>query len=240
MAKKEKNDKSNKIRGRFKTFLYVFILVFSVTLLVLEGFIFYQRVYLSPFWVNGQSMYPYLNENAVDANGNKIGKTGSSALEGYVVEYGVMDKHKSAINKIKRFDIIVTKYTTSDSDLEKDKIKRVIGLPGETIKFTVTGVKHEHNGDLYVNGEYVAQPVDTSYIVEGDYSYYPQITLKEDEYFVLGDNRGNSSDSATHGPIKKAYITGKAVAIVGTATVYKKGKDYNVKDVKYHWPRYLK
>lgn len=231
----EEKEKTEKTSTRKKIF-YSLIIVFSVALLIVEGFVYYQRSYLTPFWVNGQSMYPTLNLHATDANGNELGENPNnpSARPGYTVDYGVMDTHKKAINKIERFNIVVTKYSKTDTS---NKIKRVLGLPGETIEF-------KDDGDLYINGAYVEQPLAETYIRGAKYPV-GETVLGEDEYYVCGDNRKHSSDSKNIGPIKKEYITGKVIAICATATVYlnkdENGNDFlDIKDIDYYWPRYLK
>ena len=234
MDKNVENKKPIKNRKRFAKILNIIIIVVAVVLLALEGVLYYQRSYLTPFWVNGQSMYPTLNEHATDAFGNEIGESGGGAIAGYVVDYGVMDCHKRAIDRIKRFDIIVTKYVDDDPT---NKIKRVLALPGETIRFTSTGEGKEGNGDLYINDNLVTQPISIEYVRKGKYPSKTW-TLGDGEYFVCGDNRNHSSDSRTTGPIHRDWITGKVVAICGTATVYQ-NNGYDIRDIKYTWPRYL-
>jgi len=229
MDKTEKNEKTNKIRNRFKLILNICIIVFSVVLLAVEGVVYYQRAYLTPFWVNGQSMYPTLNGDALDAEGNPLDENSGGAHVGYTVDYGVMDCHEKAINKIKRFDVVVTKYTAQDTS---NKIKRVLGLPGETIEF-------KNGGDLFINGEYLKQPLADEYIKSDKYPKGPTV-LGSDEYYVCGDNRNHSYDSSAIGAIKKEYITGKAIAICGTAKVFLNSQNfYDIKDIKYSWPRFL-
>ena len=235
MDKNAENNKSIKNRKRFTKFLNIFIIVAAVIVLAIEGVLYYQRSYLTPFWVNGQSMYPTLNGHAKDALGHEIGVAGGGAAPGYTVDYGVMDTHKGAIKRIKRFDIIVTKYSKSDTN---NKIKRVLALPGERIKFNVTGIGNEGNGNLYINDKLVEQPIDIEYIKNGTYPT-TEWTLGSDEYFVCGDNRGHSSDSRVEGPIRSDWITGKVVALCGTAIVYQDGAYYDIRDIKYTWPRYL-
>ena len=237
MDKSVENTKPIKNRKRFAKVLNISIIVIAVIVLAIEGVLYYQRSYLTPFWVNGQSMYPTLNLHAKNALGEEVGTLGGGAAPGYTVDYGVMDCHKSAINKIKRFDIIVTKYKKSDTN---NKIKRVLGLPGEKIYFVSTGKGNEHNGDMYINSKLVEQPIEAEFIQSGDYSAVTnEIQLGSNEYFVCGDNRGHSSDSRAEGPIQKEWITGKVVALCGTAVVYQDGSYYDVKDIKYSWPRYL-
>ena len=229
MSKNIENSKPIKNRNRFRTIFYIAIIVFSVLLLAVEGVVYYQRSYLTPFWVNGQSMYPTLNGDALDAEGNPLDEKSGSAHEGYTVDYGVMDCHEKAIKKLKRFDIVVTKYTKEDTS---NKIKRVLGLPGEIVEF-------KNDGDLYINGELLEQPIASEYVKGAVYPVGPT-TLGDDEYYVCGDNRRHSYDSSAIGPIKREFITGKAIAICGTAKVYLNNEHfYDIKDIKYSWPRFL-
>ena len=115
------------------------------------------------------------------------------------------DKDTLIVNKlylnrsdIKRFDIVVLK---SDK-LNQDIIKRVIGLPGDNIVFK--------DDKLYINGTYYVEDyLDKDYIEEAKEKYNAklftedfEITLDNDEIFVLGDNRLRSSDSRTLGTFK--------------------------------------
>jgi signal peptidase I len=82
-------------------------------------------------------------------------------------------------------------------------VKRVVGLPGETVLI--------QDGKLYINGEQLTDDVSQDDILTAGIASN-EITLGQDEYFVLGDNRNNSEDSryANIGNIKKEYIIGKA------------------------------
>lgn len=85
---------------------------------------------------------------------------------------------------INRFDIVV-----AEKEENYNIIKRVIGLPNETVEY-----KDNH---LYINGEPVTEDFIDLYLVKTeDFS----ITLKENEYFLLGDNRNHSTDSRELGP----------------------------------------
>ena len=100
----------------------------------------------------------------------------------------------SKLSSIDRFDIIVLKETDNNATI----IKRVIGMPRDKIKI--------RNNKIYINNK----------IIEDEYAYgetsdYDEITLGDDEYFVLGDNRLISKDSRYFGAIKKSDIKGKAV-----------------------------
>lgn len=100
-----------------------------------------------------------------------------------------------------RFDIVIFKYPNDET---KTYIKRVIGLPGETVEI--------RDGKVYINGS--EEPLDDSFCPEeptGDFGPY---VVPEDCYFMLGDNRENSSDSRYWYPntyVKRSQIMGKAV-----------------------------
>ena len=100
----------------------------------------------------------------------------------------------------KRGDIIV--FRTNASDDAALHIRRVIGLPGETIQIV--------NGRILINGETYKEGKDFPMISNPGLAS-SSITLESGEYFVLGDNRNNSEDSryADIGMIKKRYIAGK-------------------------------
>lgn len=244
MDKVVDNEKSNKIRHRLGIALDISLVVLGVAALAVSGVLIYQKVYLTPFWVNGQSMYPLLNEKATRKDGTLKGRYGGASDDGdTMVDYGVMDTHEKAKKNLKRFDVVVTKYKENDTS---KKIKRVVGLPGETIKFTSIGVGDATNGDLYVKeGDkfvLVEQPIANEYKVAGTNYPVNEIKLGDDEYYVLGDNRDNSRDSrdSSVGPIKYNYIVGKVVAICGYGEVKKDSNGhFDVYNIDYHWPRYL-
>ena len=98
------------------------------------------------------------------------------------------------LGSIKRFDIVVL-----DEAYDNEKIiKRVIGMPGETISIK--------NDKIYINGKVI----DNSFAY-GTTSDVDKITLGDDEYFILGDNRLISKDSRYFGAITKDEIIGKVV-----------------------------
>lgn len=98
------------------------------------------------------------------------------------------------LSKIERFDVIVLH---EEKDNEKI-IKRVIGMPGDTVAIK--------DGEIYINDE----KIDDEYAY-GMTTDYDRITLKSDEYFILGDNRLISKDSRYFGPIKEKEIKGKVI-----------------------------
>ncbi|HLF25174.1 MAG TPA: signal peptidase I [Anaerolineae bacterium] len=108
-------------------------------------------------------------------------------------EYVIVDKVTYLIGRPQRGDVVVF---ARDGD-PKDYIKRVIGLPGETVQIS--------DGHVLVNGQVLAEP----YVAPANVTYSAQY-LGEDEYFVMGDNRGNSTDSRQFGPIQADDIIGRA------------------------------
>lgn len=98
------------------------------------------------------------------------------------------------LGSIKREDIIVLDEVMDDEVI----IKRVIGLPGETVEIK--------KGKIYINGEVY----EDSYAY-GETSDCEEITLGSDEYFILGDNRLISKDSRYFGSIKEKDIKGKII-----------------------------
>ena len=131
--------------------------------------------------VSGPSMEPTLQ------NGNNL----------------ITDKITYRFKDPERFDIVVFPYRYEKATYY---IKRVIGLPGETVRI-------DQDGTIYINGEvleehYGKEVIDPNHIGIAS----EPITLGEDEYFVLGDNRNNSRDSrySDVGNIKKCDILGRA------------------------------
>ncbi|AGB40605.1 signal peptidase I [Halobacteroides halobius DSM 5150] len=98
----------------------------------------------------------------------------------------------------KRGEVIVFKYPVNPN---RKFIKRVIGLPGDTIKIV--------DGRVYVNGK----PLEEDYTLEKSYTDYPAIKIPANNYFVLGDNRNNSKDSRFWGFVPRENIIGKATVI---------------------------
>ena len=121
----------------------------------------------------------------------------------YHQEYLWVDKVEYHLSDPERFDVII--FPVMYDGEEKHYVKRIIGLPGEMVQIDEKGV-------IYINGEVLQEGYGKEVI-----SYYNRfraeqpITLGEDEYFVLGDNRNNSSDSRTSivGNVKREDIVGR-------------------------------
>ena len=108
-----------------------------------------------------------------------------------------------ALEPPKRGEIIVFSYPL---DPDRDFVKRVIGMPGDTIQIG--------NGEVVVNGNIMEEDYISSLTPKGDLwfadGFRPEITtLQEQEYFVLGDNRLGSNDSRNWGPVPENNIHGK-------------------------------
>lgn len=137
------------------------------------------RVFIAqPFVVEGQSMYPTFD------NG----------------DYLIIDELSYRLADPARGDVIVFRYPGDPSVFY---IKRVIGLPGETVRVergavTVTAT----------DGSKVT--LEEPYVVSEDATYTLNATLGPEQYFVMGDNRPKSSDSRVWGPLPKEDIVGRA------------------------------
>ena len=123
------------------------------------------------FRIEGQSMEPNLHDG----------------------EYVLIDKVSYMLHPPERGDVVVL---TRPND--RDFIKRVIGLPGDTVEI--------RNGHVIVNGTVLDEP----YLNQPVHTDYPSQKVEDGRYFVMGDNRNNSSDSRSFGSIAAADIVGRA------------------------------
>ena len=115
----------------------------------------------------------------------------------------IVDKLSYRFHDPERFDIIVFPFQFQDNTYY---IKRIIGLPGETVQIM-------DDGSIYINGEKLEENYGMEAIKPETIGRAAEpIELGDDEYFVMGDNRNNSSDSRTDmvGNIKRENIIGKA------------------------------
>ena len=129
--------------------------------------------------VNGSSMEPMLT------NGDNL----------------IVDKISYRFQEPERYDIIVFPFKYEEKTYY---IKRIIGLPGETVQI-------DDAGNIYIDGELLEESYGKEVINDSGRASEP-ITLQDDEYFVLGDNRNDSSDSRVEavGNIKRDDIIGRA------------------------------
>ena len=115
----------------------------------------------------------------------------------------IVDKLSYRLHDPERFDIIVFPFQFQDNTYY---IKRIIGLPGETVQIM-------DDGSIYINGEKLEENYGMEVIKPETIGRAAEpIELGDDEYFVMGDNRNNSSDSRTDmvGNITRENIIGKA------------------------------
>jgi signal peptidase I len=152
------------------------LLVFEVVKVVLISLaiILPVRMFLiQPFYVEGASMEPNF----------------------YDKEYLIIDEISYRFNEPQRGDVVVFR---NPRDTRQYYIKRMIGLPGESIEIK--------SGTVFVDGEELAED---AYIEDLSSKSVAPLELSEDEYFVLGDNRLVSQDSRSFGKLDKKYIIGK-------------------------------
>jgi signal peptidase I len=133
---------------------------------------------IQPFYVKGASMEPSFYDH----------------------EYLIIDEISYRFGHPERGDIIVFRYP---NDPKQYFIKRVIGLPGETVE-VAGGVIKIYN-DQAPNG----MVLDETYLDQEYTATTRTVTLKVDEYFLLGDNRMQSLDSRYFGPVKREFVVGK-------------------------------
>jgi len=164
-----------------KAIFSFFIFIWEVLKIVIIALIIVVpiRYFLfQPFFVRGQSMQPSFQDG----------------------DYLIIDELSYRFSEIKRGDVVVFKYPNNPSHRY---IKRIIGLPGESVE-----VK---SGSVMVYSEDGKQVLDEKEYLSSDTKTPGQtrVFLDENEYFVLGDNRGLSSDSRSWGALNREYIIGK-------------------------------
>ena len=130
-------------------------------------------------------------------------------VKGASMEHTFEDGDYLIINEIglyfsepKRGDVVVFRYP---EDPKQYFIKRVIGLPNETVEINGNKVKIFRGGGFAAITLEESGYLDSGQVTEGEL----KIQLGEDEYFVMGDNRLHSSDSRRWGPLERRFIVGK-------------------------------
>jgi signal peptidase I len=142
------------------------------------------RIFIvAPFIVDGTSMEPNYH------NG----------------EYLLVDEISYRLQPPQRGDVVVF-HPPDAADVYY--IKRIVGLPGETIQITdgqIVISNHANPQGIFLN--------ESGYLIgaSASASEFTKVTLKENEYFVIGDNRDNSRDSRRIGPVSKDHFKGKAM-----------------------------
>lgn len=138
---------------------------------------------IQPFYVKGASMEPNFYDH----------------------EYLIIDEVSYRFNEPERGDIVVFRYPRNPQEFF---IKRIISLPGERVQIK--------DGQVYIyNSDNIdGTKLDETYLRSGAKTYSMNeelITLRQDEYFILGDNRTSSKDSRSFGPVNRSFIIGKVL-----------------------------
>lgn len=155
------------------------VLVFAVSI-----FLFVYLLLVQPHKIKGNSMDPNFHDG----------------------EFLLTDKVTYRFGEPTRGDVVVFEAPPYNDDEKQEFIKRVVGLPGDTVR--VEGTKVYLNGRLLDEEDYLDPSVITSpgtFALEGR-----DVTVPQGQYFVMGDNRPHSYDSRSIGFIDKSKITGRA------------------------------
>ncbi len=163
--------------GSGRAFFWELVQVVAISLAIVIPIRYFVA---APFYVKGASMEPNFYDH----------------------EYLIIDEIGYRFREPARGDIVVFRYPRDPSQFF---IKRVIGLPNETVEITDNKVRiynDEHsNGHVLDETEYLDSAVPTVGT--------KRVTLKSDEYFILGDNRMASRDSRDFGPVKRSAFVGR-------------------------------
>ena len=158
----------------------------AVVALVLAGLVRYFLV--QPFFVDGASMEPNFEDG----------------------EYLLVDEASYYFREVGRGEVVVFHYPL---DTSKYYIKRVIGLPGETVEIkdgAITIYNNENPGGFILEEPYVSELARLGNTLFGNAAFgNTKKKLEQGEYFVLGDNRPASSDSRRWGVLPRADIVGR-------------------------------
>jgi len=159
--------------------------IFETLVIALSIFLIVYLFLMQPHQVNGQSMIPNFESG----------------------DYVLTDKISYRLGEPRRGDVVVFHAPSSahcPQGTGCDFIKRVVGLPGELveIKNSQIFVNSEPLGEVYIPDEFQTEA--------GSFTENKSVSLGDNQYFVVGDNRPHSSDSRVWGPIDKSMIVGKA------------------------------
>jgi signal peptidase I len=184
-VKASRHSAPREVRGRrtlHPGFRFALLIGATIALvLILRSFV------VASFYIPSESMEPTLH--------------GCSTCEPDRV---LVDKLTYKFTSIGRKDIVVFTKPDNLAVNDKDLIKRVIGLPGDTVSGT--------GGAVYVNGEKLSEP----YVMASCHGTvdFAAVRVPAGQYFVMGDNRCNSTDSRVFGTIDRSSIVGRAFAVV--------------------------
>ena len=167
------------MKKRYLVGLFSFEFLKTALIVVLLAF-FIRYFLVQPFLVVGVSMEPNFHNN----------------------EYLLVDQVSYRFREPKRGEVVIFHPPNAPSD---SYIKRIIGLPGETVEIK--------NGQVYINHyplvEDYLPPNTATYVSSLQKQKTLKVTLGKDEFFVMGDNRTHSSDSREIGPIPRVNLEGR-------------------------------
>lgn len=150
------------------------------------------------FRVEGSSMVPTLTEGQyIIANKIIYSSISIDTLASFLPFIQTSGKGESlyTFHPPEHGEIIIFNFP---SDQSRDLVKRVIGVPGDTIEI--------QSGQVIRNGE----PIEEPYVVNKDRRTYDSVEVPENSYYVLGDNRRSSSDSRDWGFLSDGHVVGRA------------------------------
>ncbi len=162
----------------FFVFVFELIKIVVISLVIIVPIRYFL---IQPFYVKGASMEPNFYDH----------------------EYLIVDEISYRFNEPERGEIIVFRYPKNPQEYF---IKRIIGLPGETIQIKDGGVT------IFNNNNTSGFKLGESYIESGTKTHSlnkDKTELGPNEFFVLGDNRNQSKDSRSFGPVNRSFIIGK-------------------------------
>ena len=164
----------------FFSFIFELIKIVVISLVIIIPIRYFL---IQPFYVKGASMEPNFFDH----------------------EYLIIDEITYRFEEPKRGDIVVFRYPRNPQEYF---IKRLIGLPGETIQIKDGSViiYNEANPEgMMIAEEYLEPGTKTYGLTEN------KIELNGNEYYVLGDNRNSSKDSRSFGPVNESFVTGRVL-----------------------------
>lgn len=165
----------NKARKNYAAGILEFLKVVAIAAVI----VFPIRYFLfQPFIVKGESMIPNLHPG----------------------DYLIVDEISYIIGKPQRGEVVILKYPLDQS---QRFVKRIIGLPGETVEIKDGKITINKNDQFFILGEEYLDSASTDGSLK--------ITLGNDQYFVLGDNRNSSYDSRIWGVLPRKNIIGRAI-----------------------------
>jgi len=194
MVQQLRKERNHKVKSIVREYIEAFAIAFILAMII-KAFV------VEAFKIPTGSMEPTLH--GAEKGGDRI----------------LVNKFIYRFKEIERGDIVVFKTKgIKGLDLNKDYIKRVIGLPEETLEIK--------DGDIYINGEKITDPrIDNIEYINTDETWgpygYPEkkVKIPPNHYYVLGDNSANSKDSRVWGFVPKKILKGELSSSIGGSSV---------------------